>query len=292
MRYQIIHELREKDIPVRLSCEVSLVSPSGYYAWKKRLSSKRKLKNEALKEKLLFFHQQSCGTYGEPRLRKRLKQEGISCGKSRIVRLMKEMGISGIGKRRFRVRTTDSNHALPIAPRLFQTENPETLPTGPDQVWASDITYIPTQEGWVYLAIFLDLFTRKIVGYAMADHMRSELVLNALNQALLKQKPEKGLTAHSDRGSQYASEIVRERLTLLGIQASMSRKGNCYDNAYAESFFHTLKVERVHQRCYQTRKEAMSDIFEYIEGWYNKTRLHSSIGYQSPIDYEQQSLAA
>jgi len=292
MRYSLIDKMREESIPVRLSCEVSEVSSSGYYAWRKGSPSPGKVKDEELKAKIFQFHQESYGTYGEPRLRKRLQQAGLSCGKSRIVRLMREAGIGGIGKRRYRPQTTDSNHAMPIAPRLFQTENRETLPTRPNQVWASDITYVPTQKGWVYLAIFLDLFTRKIVGYAMADQMKTDLVLNALNQALLRQKPAPGLIAHSDRGSQYASDAFRERLALLGIKASMSRKGNCYDNAYAETFFHTLKVERVHQRRYQTRKEAITDIFDYIETWYNPHRIHSSLDYHSPNHYEQKTLAA
>ena len=293
MRYEAIRKMSEEEIPTRVACSVSGVSPSSYYSWRRRPVSERSLEDEGLKAKILHIHRESRGTYGEPRLRRSLLKMGVSCEKSRLGRLMKEAGVCGVGKRRFRVQTTDSKHGLPIAPRLFQTENPQTLPTRPNEVWGSDITYIPTQEGWVFLAVFLDLFTRKVVGYATADQMKTELVLNALNQALLGQKPEgRELIAHSDRGSQYASQVFRERLDLLGIQASMSRKGNCYDNAYVESFFHTLKTELIYQREYVTRKEAMSDIFEYIECWYNKHRLHSSIGYQSPIDYEQQSLAA
>lgn len=283
----------QEKVSVRLACRLGGVSPSGYYAWRTRGMSPRSRSDEELKVKVLKLHRDSRGTYGEPRIRAGLRQEGISCGKSRIVRLMKEAGIAGIGRLRFKVATTDSNHALPVAPRLFQTENPQTLPTGPHQIWASDITYIPTDEGWLFLAIFLDVFTRKIVGHAMEDHMRAELVLEALNRALSGSDLRGGpLTAHSDRGSQYACEAVSERLKLLGIRASMSRKGNCYDNAFAESFFHTLKNELVHRRRYKTRKEAMIEIFDYIEGWYNRRRLHSSLGYQTPNDYEQQSLLA
>ena len=289
----MIHDMKKEAVCVRRACRISGVSSSGYYDWKNRPLSLRGQNNEELKTKIIDLHRLSRGTYGEPRLRAKLKSEGILCGKARVVRLMKEAGISGENKRCFKMKTTDSNHGLPIAPRLFQTENQETLPQRPNEIWASDITYIGTEEGWLFLAVFLDIFTRKVVGYAMADHMRSELVLTALNHALSGQCPQRGeLTAHSDRGSQYASEVLRERLKLLGIQASMSRKGNCYDNAYAESFFHTLKTELIYRRKYQTRKEAMSEIFEYIEVWYNKERLHSSLGYRSPIDYEQQHLAA
>lgn len=249
----MIERMKEEKVSVTLACRLAGVSSSGYYAWKKRGMSPRKKSNEELKAKLLELHQASRGTYGEPRLRVKLKEEGICCGKSRIARLMKEAGISGVGQQKFKIATTDSNHTLPIAPRLFQPENAETLPTRPNQVWASDITYIPTDEGWLFLAIFLDVFTRKVVGHAMADHMRSELVLEALNRALSGWDFRSGpLTAHSDRGSQYASEAVGQRLSLLGICASMSRKGHCYDNAYAESFFHTLKNELVHRRHYKT----------------------------------------
>lgn len=255
--------------------------------------SLRSQQNGELGAKIYQIHQVSGGTYGEPRITKELRATGIKCSKNRTARLMKQAGLTGLNKSFFKMQTTDSNHNLPIAPRIFQTENPATLPSRPNQVWASDITYIATQEGWVYLAIYLDIFTRKIVGYAMADHMRSELVLNALNEALLKQNPiGNELVSHSDRGSQYASEAVRQRLALLGITASMSRKGNCYDNAYAESFFHTLKTELVYRNRFNTKQEAMAAIFKYIEVWYNKTRLHSSLGYKSPIDYEQTYLNA
>jgi len=286
----MIERIKEKKASISRTCRLSGVSTSGYYAWQKRGMSPRKRRDEELKVKIVELHKASRGTYGEPRLRAGLKQEGISCGKNRIARLMKEAGVSGIGRQRFKIVTTDSRHGLPVAPRLFQTEKSETLPTRPNEIWASDITYIPTEEGWLFLAIFLDVLTRKVVGYAMADHMRSELVLEALNQALFQRHGEGPLTAHSDRGSQYCSEAVSERLRLLGIRASMSRKGNCYDNAYAESFFHTLKNELVHRRHYRTRKEATVDIFEYIEGWYNNQRLHSSLGYKTPNDYEQQYL--
>lgn len=289
----MVKEMSQANIEVKLSCKTLGVSSSGYYAFNKRPISLRSQRNDEMKTKIIQIHQSSRGTYGEPRVRAQLRAEGSSCGKHRVARLMKQAGLSGLNKRRFKIKTTDSNHNLPIAPRILQTENADTLPIRPNQVWTSDITYIHTEEGWLFLAIFLDLFTRKIVGHAMADHMRSELVLNALNVALLTQKPDgHQLTSHSDRGSQYASEAFAKRLALLKITASMSRTGNCYDNAYAESFFHSLKVEMIYRYKFKTRKEAMTAIFEYIEVWYNKTRLHSSIGYLSPIDYENIHLAA
>jgi transposase InsO family protein len=205
---------------------------------------------------------------------------------------MRRAGLFGCARKRFRIRTTDSNHDLPIAPRVFQVEREKTLPTGPNQVWAGDITYIPTDEGWLFLTIQLDVFTRKVVGYALTDHLRAEAVQEALNQAVQGQDPDEGLISHSDRGCQYASAGYRQMLEELGITASMSRRGNCYDNAYAESFFHTLKVELIHRQKFKTRAEATQAIFEYIEVWYNRRRLHSSLGYLSPADYEAKALAA
>lgn len=285
--------MKKAKVDIKLSCQTLKVSRGGYYAWKHRGESQQARSNRFLMAGIKQIYEESRGTYGAPRITAQLRTEGIPCGKNRIARLMKEAGISGIASKRFRVKTTDSAHKLPIADRIYQTENPATHPTGPNQVWASDITYVPTEEGWLYLAIFLDIFTRKVVGYSMADHMRTEMVLRALNAALMGQKPDgKHLTSHSDRGSQYAAEDCRKRLSCLGITASMSRKGNCYDNAYAESFFHTLKVELVHRKKFKTRKEAMTAIFEYIETWYNKKRLHSSLGFKSPNDYEKLYLAA
>jgi len=278
-----------QQIPVNLACKVLELSRSGYYAWLKRPVSSRKKENEELLEKIRKIHEESRGTYGSPRIQAKLKLVGKKCGKKRVEKLMREAGVSGKQKKRF-VKTTDSKHDLPIANRIFQTENQETMPVRPNEIWASDITYVPTEEGWLYLAIFLDLFTRKVVGFSMDDHMRTELILRALEMALGRQSvPNVG---HSDRGCQYASDAYRERLALLGITASMSRKGNCYDNAFAESFFHSLKVELIHRRKFKTRKEAIRAIFEYIEVWYNRERLHSSLGYQSPMQYELAHLAA
>lgn len=193
--------------------------------------------------------------------------------------------------------TTDSRHGLPIAPRVFKVEDPKTHPLAPNRVWVSDTTYVATDEGWLYLTIQLDVFTRKVVGYSMTDHLRSEAVWESLRGALQSQKEalsqdEPALVTHSDRGCQYASDFYRTKLKALGITASMSRSGNCYDNAFAESFFHTLKVELVHRSQFKTRREAEAAISEYIEVWYNRSRLHSGLGYQAPTDYERQALAA
>jgi transposase InsO family protein len=289
----MVGNMKNNGVDVTLSCNTLGVSRSSYYAWCIRPESHRAKEMKELADQIKTIHAASRGTYGAPRITEKIKNSGKICSTKRVAKIMKIEGLSGKARKRFKVMTTDSNHDLPIADRVFQTENPETFPTKPNQVWASDITYVATDEGWLFLAIFLDLFTRKIVGYSMADHMRTELVLNALNMALLNQNPNAGeLISHSDRGSQYAAEACRKRLLLLGITASMSRKGNCYDNAYAESFFHSLKVELIHSKKFKTRKEAMSAIFEYIEVWYNRQRLHSSLGYKTPMEYEQIHLAS
>jgi transposase InsO family protein len=290
----MVLKLRAENIDVKISCEILGVSRSGYYAWKDRPEAERTKQNRMLVEKMKMIHEESRGTYGAPRLTDQLKAQGHGCSRTRVARLMRNSGISGVAKKRYRVKTTDSDHELPIADRVFQVEEPATWPTRPNEVWAGDITYIPTEEGWMYLTIQLDIFTRKVVGYAMTDHLRTEAVLEALRMAVLSQglDLEQNLVTHSDRGCQYASEVYREKLKELGITASMSRRGNCYDNAYAESFFHTLKVELVHRRRFKTRTEAMAAIFEYIEVWYNRRRIHSALGYQSPMEYERAALQA
>jgi putative transposase len=289
----MVESMSRKEFEVKLVCRVLRVSRSGYYAWKRRPESERSQKNRELLERIREIHGRSRETYGVPRVQNALKELGFRHGKGRIARVMKKAGLFGVAKKRFKVRTTDSNHSHPIAERLVQTEDPQTLPVKPNQAWASDITYVPTKEGWLYVAIFLDLFTRKIVGFSMQDHLRAELVLDALEMALGRQCANgKGLVSHSDQGVQYACDEYRRRLTEKGITISHSRRGNCYDNAFAESFFHTLKVELVHRQTFETRKEAMQSIFEFIEVWYNRERLHSSLGYKSPVEYERIALAA
>jgi len=227
-------------------------------------------------------------TYGTRRLKIALFRQGRSVGRRRIGRLMKEAGLACKTKRRFKA-TTDSKHNLPIAPnyldRKFAVDQV-------NQVYAGDITYIQTREGWLYLAVVIDLFSRQVVGWSMAAQMKTQLVNDALLMAIWKRKPNKGLLWHTDRGSQYASESHRELLKQHGIQQSMSRKGNCWDNAVSESFFHTLKTELIHHQKFQSREEAKQAVFEYIEVFYNRERLHSANGYVSPVDFELQQIAA
>jgi transposase InsO family protein len=279
-------------INIQLSCRILNVSRSGFYEWKKRPESERTKETLELSKRILEIHKESRGTYGMPRILKKLNTEGKKLGKNRVVKIMKKLNISGEIKKKFKINTTDSNHKLPIAERVFQTENWETHPVKPNQVWASDISYIPTDEGFLYLATNLDLYTRKVVGFSMADHMKTDLVLEALNMALGRQSVFPGeLTTHSDRGVQYASIDYKDKLLKVKIIQSMSRRGNCYDNAFAESFFGTLKKELIYRRKFKTREEAKAAIFEYIECWYNKSRMHSSLGYLTPLMYEENHFA-
>lgn len=263
-------------------CDAPGVSISGYYAWKKRPESKRKQENKRIVAEIKVIHRQSRETYGSPRIHVDLREKGISCSEKRVARLMRNYQIAAKRKRKF-VVTTDSKHDLPLADNKL---NQEFQADRPDQKWVTDITYVWTKEGWLYLAVVLDLFSRKVVGWAMDQSMERGLVIRALQMALLARKPEKGLLHHSDRGSQYASNDYQRLLENHHINCSMSRKGNCYDNAVMESFFATLKQELVYHRQYQTRKEAKQDIFEYIQVWYNRKRRHSSLGYFSPEQFE------
>jgi transposase InsO family protein len=272
--------------PVQVMCSVLEVSPAGYYAWRKRPVSERETANAALLTEIRQVHRDSGGRYGSPRVHAVLKSQGRGASRGRIERLMQQHGIRAIMAPPRRVRTTDSRHDLPIAPNLIGRD---FTAEAPNRVWLADITYIPTAEGWMYLAAVMDLFSRKIVGWAMADHMRAELASSALAMAIQQQRPQEGLIQHTDRGVQYASQAYREALSNAGITASMSRKANCYDNAPMESFFHTLKTEQVHHCDYQTRAEAQRDVFAYIEGFYNRTRLHSAIGYITPVEMERKA---
>jgi putative transposase len=288
----MVEDLHTASVTVKLLCDTVQVSKSGYYAWTKRPVSERATENEALLARIRAIHEVSKQTYGSPRMTAALQSEGIACGENRIARLMRENEIASEAVRKFKITTTDSNHDLPIADRIYETENVDAV-MAPNQVWVGDITYVATDEGWLFLAVFLDLFTRKIVGFSGDDNMRAELIMNALDMALGRQDVKDGeLIAHSDRGSQYASEDYREKIRLCGIIASMSRKGNCWDNAHCESFFHSLKTELVYRTTFKTRKEAMQAIFEWIETWYNRHRLHSALGYLSPQEYEDFALAS
>ena len=283
MRFRFIED-RRIDYPVRVMCAVLGVSPAGYYAWRSRPQSRRSIANRDLLSEVRRVHRDNRGRYGSPRIQAELRDRGVSRG--RIERLMRRHGIRAIMARAWQPRTTDSRHELPIAPNLIDRN---FTAAAPNQVWLADITYIRTDQGWLYLAAVMDLYSRKIVGYAMGDHLRTELPLAALRMALKARRPAVGLIHHSDRGVQYASADYRETLQFAGAKASMSRKADCYDNAPMESFFHTLKTELVHHRHYATRAEAERDIFAFIEGFYNRTRLHSAIGYISPIRMEQKA---
>jgi putative transposase len=282
MRFRFIED-RRADYPVRTLCNVIEVSPAGYYAWRSRPESRRSVTNRELVNDIKRVHRDTGGRYGSPRVHVELKAQGRGVSRGRIERLMRHHGIRAIMARPYRVRTTDSRHSLPIAPNLLDQN---FVAVAPNRVWLADITYVETDQGWLYLATVMDLYSRRIVGWAMADHLRAELPLAALRMAIAAKRPGPGLIHHSDRGVQYASEAYRNVIRSAGFQASMSRKGNCYDNAPMESFFHTLKTELVHHRHYATRSEATRDVFAYIEGFYNRTRRHSAIGYISPIQME------
>jgi putative transposase len=279
-------------VTVKIACRTLDVCRSGYYGWLSRELSPREIENAALLPRIQAIHAKSKQTYGSPRITSELRDEGECVNEKRVARLMRENEIASESVKRFKVQTTDSNHDLPVADRIFETENAECV-LAPDQVYVGDITYVWTEEGFLFLAIFMDIFTRKIVGHKTDDNMRADLVVEALSMALGRQDVKRGqLIAHSDRGSQYASEKLREKLNLCGIIASMSRKGNCWDNAHCESFFRSLKTELVYRTTFKTREEAKQAIFEWIECWYNSERRHSSLGYMAPNEYEKRAKAA
>ena len=269
--------------PVGFMCEGLGVSRSGYYAWQQREPSKREREDTELAQRIEEIHQGSRGTYGSPRIEAVLKGQGRRISRKRVMRLMRQSGLSARRRRRFR-KTTDSKHDLPIAENVM-ARNFE-VPAA-NTAWAGDITYIWTREGWLYLAVLLDLFSRRIVGWSMRENLERQLCLDALSMALKNRQPGPGLLHHTDRGSQYASNDYREVLKANGVVCSMSGKGDCWDNAVAESFFATLKAELVENADFATRREAMGAIFEFIEVFYNRQRLHSHLGYRSPADYEK-----
>jgi len=269
-------------------CQELQVSPSGYYDWQSRriCPGPRAVQDQGLVREIQSIHARSRQTYGAPRIQRELREQGRPHGRNRIARLMKQKNLRGRQKGRYRVQTTDSNHDQPIAPnRLALTPNA----TKPNQIWVADITYIQTKEGWLYLAAILDLYSRRIVGWAMSERIDTELVLKALAMALLHRSPPPNLLFHSDRGVQYASADYRHALSQAGLIASMSRKGNCYDNAAIESFWSTLKLELIYRRSFDTRVHAQSEIFDYIETFYNRQRSHSALDYRSPVDFELQN---
>jgi transposase InsO family protein len=259
------------------------VSISGYYAWRKRLESTRSQQNKKLLTHIKTVHLKSRQTYGSPRIHIELKRQGIICSQKRIARLMKNNAIVADRKRKF-IYTTDSKHHLPVAENKLDQHFEASKA---NEKWVTDITSIPTKQGWLYLAVVLDLFSRKVVGWSMQASLEKSLVIDALQMALHLRRPGKGLLHHSDRGSQYCSYDYQNLLRQNKIICSMSRKGNCYDNAAMESFFATLKQELVYRQQYKNRVEAKQNIFEYIQVWYNRQRMHSSLGYESPEQFER-----
>jgi putative transposase len=268
---------------VALSCRVLNVSRAGFYAWRGRPPSARAHADEALTEVIHMIHHDARGTYGSPRIHAELRATGRRCGRKRVARLMRQAGLVGCHRRRRQPRTTVADPVATPAPDLLRRD---FTPLAPDRVWLADITYVPTGEGWLYLATVLDAFSRRVVGWAMADHLRTELVLGALEMALGARRPAAGLIHHSDRGCQYTSLAFGQRLHAAGHRPSMSRRANCWDNAVAESFFATLKGELVDRQPWPTRAAARLAIFDYLEGFYNRQRRHSTLGYLSPVAYE------
>jgi putative transposase len=273
---------QRRHFPLSAMCAAVSVSQNGYRAWKRGGAPNRKRLTDAqLLALIRAIHAELKGAYGSPRMLVELRARGFSVGKARVERLMRGHGIRARHKRRYKA-TTDSTHTLPVADNLLKRQ---FTPTAPNRVWTADLTYLWTDEGWLYLAVVLDLFNREVVGWSIKPRMTADIVADALAMATGRRKPPAGLLHHSDRGSQYASRAFQDQLTGYGMICSMSRKGNCWDNAPTESFFNSLKNERVHGTRYPTRQVAEADVFEYIEVFYNRTRRHSTLGYTSPIQF-------
>ena len=268
--------------PVRTMCRVLEVSPSGYYAWRKRAPSDRSVANAVLLEKIEEIHTESDGTYGAPRIHADLEAEANGASLNRVARVMRAAGIQGVSRRK-RTKTTVRDEAARPAPDLVDRD---FRATGPGQLWVADITYIPTWAGFLYLAVVLDVWSRRIVGWAMATHLKTEIVLDGLNMALWQRRSE-AVIHHSDRGSQYTSLAFGRRCKAMGVQPSMGSVGDCYDNAMCESFFATLECELLDRRRFKTQADARMAVFSYIEGWYNPRRRHSALDYESPVNFEK-----
>jgi putative transposase len=281
MRFQFIDDHRD-EFPVSRMCEVLDVSRSGYYAWRGRPPSKREMANRELYKKIEAVYDESHGTYGSPRIYRELKRQGVRCSENRVARLMRLRGLRARQTKTYKT-TTRRNKADPVAPNVLKRDFEAERP---NEKWLADITYIPTQEGWLYLAVTLDLYSRRVVGWAMLDRMTSDLTMNALKMAVCQRDVGPGLIHHSDQGSQYTDGEYQQMLKDWGIEVSMNGVGSWYDNAPMESFFGTLKSEWVHHCAYHTRDEARTDLFYYIEAFYNRRRLHSALDYVSPEAYE------
>ena len=282
MKFACIQE-EKANFPVRLMCRVLEVSPSGFYAWVKRAPSKRALEDQLLSAKIAAVHKRSRRRYGSPRIHRELRNTGTRTGRKRVARLMRAEGYVARPKRQFR-RTTDSTHGTPPAPNLLRRN---FVALAPNRIWVTDITYIWTKEGWIYLVVVIDLFSRRVVGWALSERIDAALCCKAMRNALLSRRPAPGLILHSDRGSQFVSKDFVGLLDDHGVIQSMSRKGDCWDNAVAESFNGTIKAELVEEEDFVTRLQARRAVFEYIEGFYNSTRLHSFLGYVSPAEFER-----
>jgi transposase InsO family protein len=277
-------DAQRKRFALNEMCSVLDVSISGYRAWKRGGKPDRKRLTDAqMLAMIRALHAELKGAYGSPRMVRELRQRGFTASKARVERLMRDNGIRARHKRRYKA-TTDSKHGLPVAPNLLDRN---FTPSAPNEVWTSDITYLWTDEGWLYLAIVLDLFNREVIGWSMKPHMRADLVTDALTMAWFRRSPAAGVLHHSDRGSQYASDAFQDKLKAYGMICSMSRKGNCWDNSPTESWFNSFKNERIHSVRYATHEEMKAEVFEYIEVFYNRKRQHSTLHYRSPIQYLQ-----
>lgn len=287
MRFRLIDAEKAK-LPVGRMCALLDVSPSGYYAWRSRKPSRRQLDDMVFLAHIRAHFAASRRTYGSPRMHVELSEEGLAIGRHRVARLMSENGLRANQKRRFK-RTTDSDHGGPVAANLIDQN---FACNGPNQKWGADISYIWTAEGWLYLAIVLDFHSRRIVGWAISDRLKRDLALRALQRAITMRQPPPGLIHHSDRGSQYCSDDYRRLVKNAGMVASMSGKGNCYDNAIVETVFKTIKAELIWRTSFQTRHQADKSIGNYIDGFYNPVRRHSALGFKSPIRFEAETAMA
>ena len=282
MRYAFI-EAQRSNYAVALLCRLLEVSEQGFYQWRKRPTARRKLEDQRLGHEVQMIHAESKQRYGSPRIYHEFRERGQQCSRKRVERLMRERSLRARAARKFRA-TTDSSHSRPVAENHL---NREFLVPAPNQTWVGDITYLWTKEGWLYLAVFIDLYSRMVVGWALGTRLSAELALTAWQRACLRRRPGAGLLVHTDRGVQYTADGFSKALEGICAKLSMSRKGNCWDNAVAESFFHSFKVEAIDGFTFETRKSMEYEVFDYIERFYNRVRRHSSIGYRSPEQFER-----
>ncbi len=277
-------KMLDKKVPINFMCRHFDVSKSGYYSWLKKRPALREIKQTFLTTEIIRLFENSKKTYGSPRIFQELVRKRLPCSENTVAKIMKKLGLTADLKKKFKVLTTDSNHANPIAPRIFKIE--DEIAISPKEIWAMDITYLPFDNSFLYLSVVLDIGTRKVVGWSITETLETVGVIKAVEMAFTHEGSKAGIICHSDRGVQYASKLYRDFLDGKNAIPSMSRKGNCYDNAFVESFFKTLKNELLWRSKFNSKQELRSAIFEYIEIWYNRRRLHSSLGYLSPMEYE------